>query len=167
MYFIMEGSGRTEATCVSYTPKPGQLMLLPHGVKQSYATMDGEETYSKHWCHFTAFVGDDPLFRIVEAPLCVDVPEEERAALARSFERLAYWHRREEWTAALRVRGALLDILGSYLEYGVEDVKVRTANTESMEKMSRVLQYIEAHLAEQLSVEGLAELAHLHQKFGG
>jgi AraC family transcriptional regulator of arabinose operon len=163
LYFIMEGSGDVTIGGVEYAPRPGQLVLLPHGVQQSYATV-GEDTFGKYWCHFTAFVGDDPLFRVIDTPMCVDIPEGERDALAEAFERLAYWHHREGLTSAVRVRAELLDILSSYLEH-CAFVKVRTANTESMEKMNRVLQHIEEHLSEQLSVEGLAELAHFHPNY--
>jgi AraC family transcriptional regulator of arabinose operon len=164
LYFIVEGSGSIRVGDAEYAPRPGQLVLMPHGVKQSYTTVDGKETFGKHWCHFTAFVGDDPLFRVVDVPLCVDVPEAERALLALAFERLAHWHKREELTGAVRVRGALLDILATYMESG-SYVRVKTGHTEAMDKMNRVLRHIEEHLSEQLSVEELAELAHFHPNY--
>lgn len=166
LYFIMEGEGTLRIGEREYRPRPGQLFLLPQGVRQSYAAVDDPaSTFGKHWCHFTAYVMEEPLFRVVETPTFVDIPEgEPRERLADAFRRLASLSRRDEMTAAVRARAAMLEIVATYLEYS-EYVRLRTGKTEALDKMNRVLQTIEERLAEQLTVEMLAETVHFHPNY--
>jgi len=163
LYFIAEGTGYLNIGGTEYEPAPGQLFWLPQGVRQSYATTEGEP-FGKHWCHFTAYVGDEPLYRVLDVPPFVDVPEAERPRLAASFERLAYWRGRGELAAALRVRAALLDILATYMDCS-GGAKVRSAKSGAMAKMDLVLRHIDARLSEPLSVEELAALVHYHPNY--
>ncbi|WP_309123383.1 AraC family transcriptional regulator [Paenibacillus sp.] len=163
LYFILEGTGYLKIGDAEYEPAPGQLFWMPQGVRQSYGTAEGEP-FGKHWCHFTAYVGDEPLPRVLDVPDFVDVPEAERPRLAASFERLAYWRGRTELSAAMRVRSELLSILAAYLELG-GGMKVRTARSGAMAKMDLVLRFIDEHLTEPLSVEELAALAHYHPNY--
>ncbi|HZG54867.1 AraC family transcriptional regulator [Paenibacillus sp.] len=163
LYFIMEGTGYLKIGGVEYDPKPGELYWMPEGVRQSYATK-GEDTFGKHWCHFAATVGDEPLYRVLDAPVRVRIVEAERGKLADAFERLSFWRTQGELGAALRARAELLTILATFLEHG-EGAKVRMASSGSMERMNRVLQHVEAHLHEPLTVEELAALAHYHPNY--
>src|SRR5665647_238400 len=62
LYYIREGSGWIHIRGKDYYPKPGQLYLLPAGMKLSYSR-DEENPLGKYWCHFSATVGDINLFQ--------------------------------------------------------------------------------------------------------
>jgi AraC-like DNA-binding protein len=164
LYFIMEGTGSLKIGEETYAPRAGQLFWMPQGVRQSYAAPEEGDPFGKHWCHFTAYVGDEPLYGVLDVPSFVDVPEADRPMLAEAFERLAYWRGRGELSASLRVRSALLDILAAYMEC-CGGAKVRTARSGAMAKMDLVLRYIDERLAEPITVEELAALAHYHPNY--
>ncbi|MCI3922580.1 AraC family transcriptional regulator [Paenibacillus sp. TRM 82003] len=166
LYYICEGEGLLRIEDREYRPRPGQLFLLPHGVRQSYATVDAPAaTFGKYWCHFRAYVMEEPLFRVVDTPTFVEIPEgEPRERLAATFRELAECHKREGVAAAVRVRSAMLDIVATYFEYG-GFVRMRTGKTEAVGKMDRVLRYIDERLSEQLTVEELAETVHFHPNY--
>ncbi len=161
LYFVMEGEGYVKVGDRTYYPKPGQLCLLPAKALQSYGTIGGD-TFGKYWCHFTADIGEYPLFRIVETQTVVDIDDPEH--MKRLFERLIRCAQDSGVTANIRVHSVLLEIIALFIESG-ESVKLNTQAANSMGKMNLVLQYIDEHLAESLSVEQLAQLAHFHPNY--
>jgi len=161
LYFILEGEGYLHIDGRDYYPSPGELYLLPAGVRQSYSTIS-DDTFGKFWCHFTALVGDVPLFRLVDVSPVVraaDVPY-----LRGKFEELVDWHRRDAITSVMRANAIVLELI-AYLIESSETVKLNASTAASLEKMSRVIQYIEAHLADNLTVEKLAQVAHFHPNY--
>jgi len=164
-YFIHEGRGWAVIDGVPYDPQPGELYWMPQGVIQSFGTLKGEPTYGKHWCHFRATVMNEPLFRMLDVPVFAKIPEEERPALAASFERMAKLFREESLTAALQVRSEMLHIIAVFLAHCGRTPAVRAQRNSAMEKMNRVLTHIEARLYESISVEELASLVHLHPNY--
>lgn len=164
-YFIAEGRGFVRINGVDYEPAPGQLFWLPQGVRQSYGTLRGEPRFGKHWCHFRATVMDEPLFRILDVPVFADIPEPERGPLGASFERMAKMAAMSGLDAALRVRAELLSVLAAFLAHCGREPALRSARAGAVGKLNRVLQHIDAHLDQTITVEELASIAHLHPKY--
>ncbi|WNQ10016.1 AraC family transcriptional regulator [Paenibacillus aurantius] len=159
-YFIRQGRGRIEIGGKVYCPVPGQLVLIPAGTVYSYGT-EPADTYLKYWCHFTAEIGDVSLFDLLVLPSVIDVRDE--AYLEGCFRRLMDLTESGEFTSALRSKAVLLDIICLYIEHTSVDT-IRTGGS-SMEKINRVLQYIDSHLAESVTVEELAKLVHFHPNY--
>ncbi|WP_199624664.1 AraC family transcriptional regulator [Paenibacillus alkalitolerans] len=161
LYFILEGEGYVKVGDRTFNPKPGQLYLMPAGITQSYGTI-GDNTFGKYWCHFTAEIGQFPLFQIVETPYFVDISDREQ--LTGAFDRLIYWRRRDEITSVIHINSILLEIIALFIDRS-ESVKLNTKITGSLDKMNTVLQYIDDHLSDPLSVDTLAQIAHFHPNY--
>lgn len=161
LYFVLEGEGFVKIGDRLYYPKPGQLFLLPEGTVQSYGTIS-DYTFGKYWCHFTARIGDFPLFRIVETPAFVDISDQEQ--LKYKFEQLIYWWQRLELSSLLHAHSILLEIIAQFIDQSIS-VKLNTNITGALDKINTVLHFIEEHLNETLSVEELAQIAHFHPNY--
>src|SRR5690554_6937091 len=97
-YFICSGEGMLKVGTQEFYPKPGQLCLMPAGVKQSYSCIS-TNTFLKYWCHFTAKIGEVNIFDIIKTPFIVDV--ENKDLLETLFQKLIYYNNSSTLTSSL------------------------------------------------------------------
>lgn len=161
-YYIVEGEGELTIGGRVYRPEPGQLFLMPQGVKQSYSAVEGKPAFGKYWCHFKAQIGNRPLFDVLETPPFIQT--DSVAELAGLFQRLQYWQKRRELTSAIHVRAVLLELIARFLDR-CGTVRIRKTGTGSLDKIERAIVYIEQHLSEHVSVEELAHMTHFHPNY--
>ncbi len=163
LYFIREGEGWIRVHNRMYYPQPGQLLLLPAGVRLSMGLMN-ENGFRKYWCHFTATVGEVNLFQMLDLPHMIDVKDE--AALEKQFKTLIGLYESPSLTAPLRIKSLLLEIISDYMEASlVREGGLRLAPSKETGKINTVLRYVEEHLHEQMTVEKLARLVHFHPNY--
>ena len=161
LYFIYSGEGWLKIDGRDYYPKPGQLFLMPKGIIQSYGTIS-ENTFVKHWCHFTACVGDLNLFDIIHTPYFIDV--ENIPYLSGLFEQLEKNYTDNGLTAMLKAKSALYGIISYFIEHSSVE-KIKTFDLPQTEKLNTILTYIDNHLADEITVEVLARIAYLHPNY--
>ncbi|MBM7569013.1 helix-turn-helix transcriptional regulator [Paenibacillus sacheonensis] len=159
-YFLGEG-GYLRIGQEELYPKRGQLVVLPAGTMLSVQTMEGRE-FAKYFCHFQAKSGDQELFQLLDTPSCVDAADPE--ATARTFGELIRHYRGGELTSMLRAKLLLQELLCQFIERGGQ-TKLRQPVGGHVDKVSRVLAYIDHHLADGVTLEQLAELAHFHPNY--
>jgi AraC family transcriptional regulator, arabinose operon regulatory protein len=160
-YLICSGEGWLKIGDREYLPKPGQLVLMPAGIIQSFSTVN-ENTFTKYWCHFTATIGDKNLFDILRPPFFIDVKD--FAGLENRFEDLICSYRSVEITASLRVKSILLEMIAYYLDSAVVE-EVHMHPGAAIEKMNHVLDYIDSHVGENIKVEQLSRMLHFHPNY--
>ncbi|OAS19095.1 hypothetical protein A8708_27315 [Paenibacillus oryzisoli] len=161
LYFITEGEGYVKIGDHTYYPRPGDLYLLPAGSDQAYGTIS-ENTFGKYWCHFTAKIGDLDLFQILHTSPSIVVKDV--LALGQTFENLIAHRRSDALSAEFRVTGILHELIADFIDANAA-VKLNLATTPTHEKMNVVLRYMEQHIADQVSIETLAQLAHYHPNY--
>ncbi|UKS28811.1 AraC family transcriptional regulator [Paenibacillus sp. HWE-109] len=161
LYFIREGEGYVRIGDQTYYPKPGELYLLPAGSDQAYGTIS-EDTFGKYWCHFTAKIGDLDLFQILQTSPFIPLKDPEAFQL--QFDQLIAYAKSDELTSEFRINAILLEFIAAYIEQS-EVVKLNIASTPTFEKMNSVLQYMEQHIAENVSVDTLSRIAHYHPNY--
>jgi len=164
LYYIREGEGWIRVRNKLYHPKPGQLLLLPAGVRLAFGRLN-DNGFGKYWCHFTATVGEVNLFQMLDLPCCIDVQDE--PALEKKFQTLiALYQNPSSLTSPLRIKSLLLELVSDYMEASLgPDRGLRLAPTAETGKINTVLEYIEEHLQEQMTVEELARLVHFHPNY--
>ncbi|PZE22334.1 AraC family transcriptional regulator [Paenibacillus xerothermodurans] len=160
-YFVTEGEGFVKIRDREYYPQPGELYLLPAGIKQSYGTIS-QDTFGKYWCHFTAKIGELHLFNVVQTPACIKVKDPDE--LRKKFEQLIYYSHSDELTSEFRVNSILIDFIAGFIEQS-GSVRLNLASEPAFEKMNKVLKYIEDNLARNISVDELARIAHFHPNY--
>ncbi|RTE03047.1 helix-turn-helix domain-containing protein [Paenibacillus whitsoniae] len=161
LYMIMEGEGFVRIGEQVFYPKPGELYLLPAGSDQAYGTIS-DDTFGKFWCHFSAKIGDLDLFQILHVSPFIKVNALEM--FKEKFERLISWSKDSAMTSELRLHAALLDLIADYIEQS-PSMKLSIGGTPTFEKMNNVLDYMAAHLSEQVSIEELAQITHYHPNY--
>ncbi len=161
MYYILEGEGRIEVDGIVHYPKTGQLIVMPCNIKQSYSTIS-DNPFHKYWCHFTARVGTRDLFEMCRFPVCIDISEIESAEIHNYFRNMIYHMQHQTATSILNIRASMLQLISLFIEQGLDQASIPLATTQ---KMNRVLQFIEQHLADRMTIEQLASLVHYHPNY--
>nr|WP_281378795.1 AraC family transcriptional regulator [Paenibacillus phyllosphaerae] len=161
LYLIEDGEGYIQVDGHRYYPTPGTLCLLPAEKLQSYGTVS-PHTYSKYWCHFTAKLGGQHLFQLLDTPAVVQLKDFDKAKSL--FQQLVEARWSEAWTAELHVQAALLGLIAAYIEESGA-VVLNTQHSGPFRQMNVVLAYIDAHLSENITVEELAQLVHFHPNY--
>ncbi|RKN83804.1 AraC family transcriptional regulator [Paenibacillus ginsengarvi] len=163
-YYIREGEGCLVIDGETYYPRPGQLFVMPAGVKMSYYSLD-ENYFGKYWCHFTARIGDTELFRLTGAPYFIDVEDGER--LTRLFKELIAHYESGEFSSVLMQKAVLFEMISLYLEGAARNRLSFPPSREDkgMHNLNLVLKYIETHLHENVTVQQLADLVHFHPNY--
>lgn len=160
-YYICDGEGWLKVGNEEYYPKPGQLFLMPQGVKQSFSTIN-QNTFKKYWCHFTASIGDTNLFDLVQLPLCIEVGNNK--LLINIFEDILKYQTSTELTSSLMLKASLLRLISFFLENNIID-KINLFTTDTIHNLNTVLYYIENNYDKDISVEQLSKMVHLQPNY--
>lgn len=160
-YYITDGEGYIRIGEKEFFPTPGQLVLMPHGIKQSFSSINNN-TYKKYWCHFTATIGDTNLFDIIELPYYVEVKDENY--LKNLFEQLINSYQSIDFTSHLNAKANLLKVISYFLDNTIIE-KIFLSSSYSVEKLSYVLNYIEKDISKNYSIEELSNIVHVHPNY--
>ncbi|QHW30976.1 AraC family transcriptional regulator [Paenibacillus rhizovicinus] len=163
IWLIQEGEGLLTFGGRTMEMKPGQLMLVP---PSAFPALEAhvDVAVSLYWCHFRAPIGDMEVFDLLQLPICVVPKDEEQERMKLLFEQLLAAFRSTQLTRELRIRASMFELLACFLEYGGIDESTLNA-IEPLEKVDRVLEYIEEHLSEAIAIEDLARLVYLHPNY--
>ncbi|WP_036746114.1 AraC family transcriptional regulator [Paenibacillus sp. UNC451MF] len=160
-YFILDGEGWLSINDQEFSPRAGQLYLIPSGIREGHGTIS-DHTYLKYFCHFTASIGDLSLLDVLQTPFYIEVSDMER--VKRLFQELVHYFRSPDLIAVWKVKALLFELLHYFFEQsGIE--KVHLAGALSHEKMELVVQYIEDHLSEPITMNELVSLVHMNPQY--
>ncbi|MEV5027284.1 AraC family transcriptional regulator [Paenibacillus sp. LPE1-1-1.1] len=141
--------------------QPGTLYLFPAGTMQSFGT-EGDENFSRYWCHFRLELGDVQVMNSLQLPPFVIV--QDRQAVKELFDKMDAYQHSNTITRELRLKAVLLELLAIYMDES--DVQREDQpDPDSEVKWNEVLAYIEANLHENIQVEELAKFAFLHPNY--
>lgn len=157
-YFIRGGECELVVGGQVIRPKPGELVLMPAGVRQSYYQIS-DRLVEKFWCHFHAEIGGVSLFELLEAPLVANV--DDCPGLESVFRRLLAAHAAGSVPAALEEQAALRELIARYLALSHAVLRAPGVKPD----FRAVLRYIELHLREDIPVAALAAIAGLHPHY--
>ncbi|NUR89191.1 MAG: helix-turn-helix domain-containing protein [Nonomuraea sp.] len=158
IYLILDGTGSIVLDGVEYHPRPGQLYFLPAGSALAFSG-SAERPLRKYWANFTATVGGRELASLVTLPRVLEV--EDPRPVAELFVRLLDAGKgATQVTGPLRQRAVLMELTAYLVDH---------APLGSLRPLSagpgRILEYIDAHLTEVLSVGRLAEAFHYNPTY--
>jgi len=161
LVYVTKGTGWVEVNGKRYGTRAGSLSLLPAGHEQSCGVA-GTEPVEAYWVQFGANLGDAELIDMLKLPVCVNV--DGSRDVIRLFEMLIDAYRDSAITSVLRAKAALYEVLACFLEQC--DVDEETiARIDLYAKLGKVLDYIDHHLADNLTLEELAKIAYLHPNY--
>ncbi|PZD94968.1 hypothetical protein DNH61_15105 [Paenibacillus sambharensis] len=161
LVLIMSGEGYVVLNNKRYESRPGQLFLLPAGCEQTFGIYDKEKV-SVYWCHYRTNLGDAGMYENLELPAYI-VPQDFDAA-AELFRKMVDAYSSPTLAKGLLVKAALLEVISLYWE-GCEILDEQLAANELVTKMAAVMQYIDDHLGENITLDDLAKVAYLHPNY--
>ncbi|WP_338554350.1 AraC family transcriptional regulator [Paenibacillus sp. KS-LC4] len=161
-YFIEHGSGWLKIGDEEYAPVPGQLILMPEGVPQSYSVIKGSDTYRKYWCHFSAKVGEINLFKLLDMPyLCTAVDQERVRTI---FAELVLYANDQTVYARLLAKAKLLELFSLFvMQQGEESISLKKAAVT--QRLTEILSYIQLNSGSDITIQDLAQRACLHPNY--
>lgn len=159
--FIREGEGTLLTQGKSFSVGEGSLCVLLSGIPHRIVPAPGTELKAR-WVHFHASYEDRELYRNLNMQPTVQAAdyEEIMTLYDRLFARLASPRR----TRGLRLKAAMLDLISSVIEQMALD-ETEDAPTQDLQKLDAVMQYIDDHLADNITVEDLAKQVYLHPNY--
>lgn len=163
-YYIIEGEGWLRIDGKDYYPGQGQLFMMPSGVKQSFSYIN-ENRFKKYWCHFTAKSGEFDVFSLISEPLFVNVDVQDQPLLAEMFDRLILASKKNTLASEIESKARLMDIITWYMNACESREGITIRRSDTFNKLELAHTYIRNHLAENLTVEKLAGIAHYHPNY--
>lgn len=160
LYFICDGEGWLQVGGTELRPKPGELVFIPGGLEQSYSVTNGPP-YTKYWCHFRANVHFEHLFHLYGLPYTIDAGHS--SELYGRFQELVEQRVSGNPAAPLRIQSALLSIIAYFLERAVRTPGADAACASP--ELLATLDFIDAHLSDELTIEELSRHAHFHPNY--
>jgi len=160
-YWIRDGEGWLKIGSEAYYPRPGEWFLMPEGVQQSYSYIN-DNRFTKYWCHFTAKVGGINLFDLVKVPLSIN-PRDDATAV-RLFEELLSQNHTPQLATPLLRKKCILELIAYYFQH-CDFSQIHVLNTQTTDTLQRIMDYIERHYHENISINALAGISHLHPNY--
>ncbi|WP_158301591.1 helix-turn-helix domain-containing protein [Paenibacillus mesophilus] len=161
LYYIVSGRCNIWVNGLHLFPTSGRLLLLPAGSTIS-ATSYNDENFVKYYCHFTSTIGGTRLFDLLHMSTMIEV--EDKPLIEKQFQELTDNFTTKGLTSALRAKSTLLQLLCYFIEKN-PSLTLHDSGHFDMQSINRVLEYIDAHLADRLTVDDLAGLVHFHPHY--
>jgi|GEM_PF-419816 len=138
---------------------PGHMYCIPPGSKHTY-TVDKGVPFRCYWVRFELDAGSTEFFKSLQLPLsaAVDEPDQLEARYRRLISLSG------NITDELRARAIIMELIAVYLQRGLEGHSSAAVASE-LSLFSEILEYIEQHPAENLSVDDLARQMYLHPNY--
>ncbi|WP_219638773.1 AraC family transcriptional regulator [Cohnella sp. CFH 77786] len=159
--YIRSGRGRLWALGREMELIPGTLCILLSGTPHRIA-VDPGDVLNIQWCHFHASYGDRDIYRTLSLPMTVLV--DNKSAVSSLFDKLIRELNQDRITSRLRIKAMMLELVSLYLEELPRGIG-RIHPTQELQKIDTVLQYIDEHLADNVTVEELARQVYLHPNY--
>jgi AraC family transcriptional regulator of arabinose operon len=159
--YIKEGSGTMYIQGEEVPLIKGMLCIVlsrvPHRI-----SVELEETLIIQWCHFQWSYEDRDLYKTLRIPSHCQLIDGQRTAVL--FEQIIEQLAQGKLTSRLRIKANMLEIISNYLDSLPTEV-TEGAPSEELQKIDMVLQYIDTHLADNITVENLAKQVYLHPNY--
>lgn len=134
---------------------------MPEGVNQSYSCIS-DQPFEKYWCHFSAKVGDINLFNMIElSHVCREVDPH---VIQEIFSSLTSHMKSDKVYAHLLAKSKLMELF-SYFIMNIDVDEITFKNLSSIEKLTKILTYIDAHIERNITIHELAEIAYMHPNY--
>lgn len=158
--FVKEGAGKLKALSEEVSLTAGTMCIMLSGISHRISVEPGE-SLTLQWCHFRSSYEDRDLYRTLRLPFHLRLADGQSASplFTRLFEELA----RDGLTSRLKMKATMLDLISLYLD-GLS-IGGNEAPNDDLHKIDVVLNYIDDHLSDNITVENLAKQVYLHPNY--
>lgn len=163
LYYILEGMCEISVNGKTVYPKAGDLVILPANCRISAKMMDGH-VLNKFWCHFYANINNRSIFDYI----CTNyvVHAEDREYVTQLFQRLSELDKDKcSQLNKLNCETILSCLVAYYLDHAVIEKNKDHNSKEKFIDISVFNQFIQDHFSENIRLQDLADLVHLHPNY--
>ena len=154
LYYIKKGSGFIESSGRRLQLKEGNLYVIPPKGNFTYGCNGSLEIW---WVHFTAtLLAGISIFDYLSHE--VEVEPEDREAVETKISRLIDCCGQESICGTVQCNGILLDLISAFLH--PESCSLKSEYHRKIERFLPVLEYINGNLANKITIDDLAGIAH-------
>lgn len=157
IYYFLDGEGKLVINGDTYYPKPGEMYLLPSGVRHSYSHNPQKPVY-KYWCHFYMKFGEISKFIYDKSCVCCKPDMEYATAL---FEKLCHLDS-ASGVERIMQKSCLLELC--YMYFSSVPVE-RILFVQKDDFYAVISRYISDNLTEKITVDELSHIAHLQPNY--
>jgi len=163
LYFPVSGEMEIEIDGKIYKGKPGELYLIPEGLKHSFR-LTKKQKLKKYWFHFSLFPVDlKNAFETYNIPFCIKVEDTEKTEDC--FKEVTSLAEENTFTSKIRLYGKIFELLSLYFEHAEKNgVQVKLTD-EIMPPLTFVAQYMTDNMQKDITLEELATLTNLHPNY--
>jgi AraC-like DNA-binding protein len=164
IYYVHQGTVSISIDGAAYELTAGEFAILP--AKHRNACSRKNETLEKTWIHFDARVlGLVDLFDVLTVPALQRVPPESATA-GLLGELVQEFHAANRPFRELATNGMLALILAQVLRTAQSSARQHEVLLRGPgDRIGKVLQHIAEHFAEELTLDSLAAVVHLHPTY--
>ena len=134
---------------------------MPQGIKQSYS-YTSEARYTKYWCHFTAMVGQNNLFDLLQTPYHIESAGNTEPICL--FNDLLIADSARNLASPLQLKAAMYNLIAYYIDHTILNVE-GLKNSDLSEGLMGVIEFIHVHFRRNLTISELAGLVHVHPNY--
>lgn len=163
IYYICGGEFVFNINNEHIVAKKGNLVLAPKGASLDFNSTDGRH-HKMYICHFSAECDNSNLFEYLEFPYITTLTSgsgEEYVEF--SFKDLVHFNSINDVRAAFRVQADLMKILACFVDHTENEHHTIKVNKDKT--LKPIILYIEENYREDITVNQLAEAAHLHPNY--
>ena len=157
-YYITEGECELIIEGRKLHPKKGELYLIPEGCIHSYRLIPGHHL-KKHWFHFKADIGQTPLFTYIKTEPFIKVEDPEK--IESLFQIIN--QPEDDLSSALKIKSAMIELVRYFMDQNSR-MEFNSCKGELYE-LTEVIKYMEEHMQQDLTLDQLATVAHLHPNY--
>ncbi len=154
-YCIKKGSCVITIDGKEYYGKKGTCFFIPANKKNGYRNISDAE-FEKYWFHFDLYP-DSSLFHSLNLDYAIDTKDD---TILNLFKELYEKYNSDKLTDKLDVKSLAIRILSEYIAESNKETKVHF--TDSEERFSSVISYINQNLGNHISNEELSRICYLH-----
>lgn len=163
IYFPIEGEMEIEIDGKIYKGKPGELYLIPEGVKHSFR-LTKKQKLKKYWFHFSLLPVDlKSAFERFGAPFCVKV--ENKGKIEQCFKDIEKFAADRSFASKAMLYSCVFELLSVYFGQAEKNGIRFGVTEESMPSLAFVAQYMNNNMQKNVTLEELAILANLHPNY--
>lgn len=159
--FVKSGEGSLFVRDDQTNLRPGSLCVVMAGVPHRFAVAE-KDKLTMLWCNFRTSYEDREIYKILNLPYHLQIAE--TAQIGCAFEELIGNLGAPRLSSRLRTKSAMLKLISVYLDNLPPNFNEGSA-TQDLQKIDIVLQYIDDHLADNVTVEELARQVYLHPNY--
>ncbi|MBD3917196.1 AraC family transcriptional regulator [Paenibacillus sp. PR3] len=151
LYYFLEGDGMLEIDHHVYQPKAGEAYFLPAGAVISYSTSQ-INPFRQMFCHFQAYCGPIPLFRLFEPKYRIQLDNSLR--IEEPFARMIEaFHSEDEWSP-LACKTHMFQLLLAL--WDKPDDRPHLSLTRINPRANEIVVYMEEHVDGPMNIEAVA-----------